>query len=160
MNNCVGFRNHKHFVLFLFYATIACSYALVLMFSRAIEWIIIATNNPSYEAPIFQVVALTINCVILFPVTIGIAFLFHYQISLVFSNLTTIDEYVRDKEKKEARQEGRTYSWPYDFGWKKNWRLFFGKSVFDWFHVNRPPKGDGTSFEKVESFENGEPRFF
>eukprot|EP00276_Gloeochaete_wittrockiana_P019541 CAMPEP_0184356952 /NCGR_PEP_ID=MMETSP1089-20130417/106200_1 /TAXON_ID=38269 ORGANISM="Gloeochaete wittrockiana, Strain SAG46.84" /NCGR_SAMPLE_ID=MMETSP1089 /ASSEMBLY_ACC=CAM_ASM_000445 /LENGTH=61 /DNA_ID=CAMNT_0026694465 /DNA_START=49 /DNA_END=231 /DNA_ORIENTATION=- len=33
---------------------------------------------------------------------------------------------------KEARRNKREYQWPYDFGWKQNLSLFFGKSTILW----------------------------
>eukprot|EP00948_MAST-09A_sp_MAST-9A-sp1_P004316 g4316.t1 len=45
MNNCVGWRNQKHFLLFLFWTTVGCVYSLILVCAKIYACIRSTTHN-------------------------------------------------------------------------------------------------------------------
>ena len=68
--------------------------------------------------------------------------------SCVIENLTTIDEYIMERQERNARKLKRPYKWPYDLGFKRNWIMFFGPTWWKWFIPGMGPKNDGMHFER------------
>ncbi len=147
MNNCVGVNNRKDFVLFLFYATLSQACAMGLLIARIVEWIRNAGAKSAATPPVWQIVLMALDMVFLLPVTLAVGGLLWYQISCIIENLTTIDEYVMERQQRAARKLRKPYKWPYDLGCWRNWCSFFGPSVRNWF-VSGGTKSDGVHFEK------------
>ena len=147
MNNCIGVNNRKDFVLFLFYATLSQACAMGLLIARIVEWIRSAGAKNAEVPPVWQIVLVALDLVFLLPVTLAVGGLLWYQISCIVENLTTIDEYVMERQQRAARKLRKPYSWPYDLGCWRNWCAFFGGNVRTWF-VSGGVKWDGIHFEK------------
>ena len=100
VNNCVGVNNRKDFVLFLFYATLSQACAMGLLMARIVGWVTAATAKGGSQPPILQIVLVALDFVFLLPVTIAVGGLLWYQVSCIVENLTTIDEYVLETQKR------------------------------------------------------------
>ncbi|KAL8518045.1 hypothetical protein ACS0TY_009365 [Phlomoides rotata] len=125
VNNCVGQRNYKSFLLLVFYATVSCSYSSVLIICCTIEgWDSIA----SQRLKIFHVgcglwsVGLSL--------TLGTLFIWH--VYLTSHNMTTIEYHEAKRAAWLARKSGQNYHHPYDVGSYKNITLVLGPDMLKW----------------------------
>eukprot|EP01090_Pellita_catalonica_P001265 TRINITY_DN10967_c0_g2_i1.p1 TRINITY_DN10967_c0_g2~~TRINITY_DN10967_c0_g2_i1.p1 ORF type:complete len:203 (+),score=9.51 TRINITY_DN10967_c0_g2_i1:253-861(+) len=151
VNNCVGFQNHKYFINFLIYTAIMLTYAGVAFVARLISIFINLSNNakirralrrggdgdvldmiPTDIAPL-QVVVVIVNLIIIVPLALSLYCLLLYQIDMVCSNMTSIEEYEDRYYKRQAKRKGTKYKWYYDVGKLRNWRQVFGPRWFLWF---------------------------
>eukprot|EP01120_Amphizonella_sp_Union-15-10_P008387 TRINITY_DN3004_c0_g1_i1.p1 TRINITY_DN3004_c0_g1~~TRINITY_DN3004_c0_g1_i1.p1 ORF type:complete len:222 (+),score=16.24 TRINITY_DN3004_c0_g1_i1:71-667(+) len=146
VNNCVGFRNHKTFILFLFYAVIALTWLLILLAWRLVEALINHTGKVD-ELPFGSVEFLMFfgNFILTLPITLAILSLFIYQVMLVKDNLTSIETFHKQRFIRHSKSlgENKKYQWDYDFGASYNMRSLFGKSYWEWFIPNISYEGDG-----------------
>jgi hypothetical protein len=159
VGNCVGHKNHKYFLLFLIYSTIGLSYELIMFIWRFIDGMMYysesmhAPQNTFHEyigTPFstHEVVLLIMNTFITMPVTIAIVSLLVYQISCVFANQTSIEDYISGRQNKAAAKVGvRPPAWPYDFGWLQNVRQKLGQNVWTWFIPIIKPISDGYTWK-------------
>ncbi len=142
LNNCVGFKNRKVFMLLLFYAffldVLGLAFSIYPLLKLAIQILQGNFNNLG----IFIVGLVGLGLGITFFVII-IMFL-RYHIDLLNKNKTTI-EHLDEKR-------GNIKDYNYDMGTDWNWKTVFGKSKMCWlFPLDTgigAPNGDGTVFMK------------
>ena len=91
LNNCIGYRNYKYFIVFLFYASVSLIFLLVTM----IEGFSFYFHEYTWES---------INCklfvagyIYIFSIFIGVIDLYIYHLSVIFKGVTTIE----NKENKK-----------------------------------------------------------
>jgi len=126
INNCVGFRNQKFFILFLLYTSLTSLYFLAtsipLFFSDTVAKLI--------EDPLnLQTMILSVICV---SFGFGLLAFAGFHFSLVLQNQTTL----------ESGPEPN----PYDVGRKSNWRQVFGPQPMFWFFPVANSVGNGYDF--------------
>jgi len=129
--NCVGFYNHKPFMLLLLYTVIL------------VNWVAFVTATPintvteSHSGePIFILIILMIASSTI-AVVVSLFFLFHCY--LTFKQMTTI-------EFCEQSRSGRLQN--YSEGWYKNMCHTFGPNPMLWFVPINNVSGDGMSFRQ------------
>uniref|UniRef100_A0A6B2LBQ5 Palmitoyltransferase n=1 Tax=Arcella intermedia TaxID=1963864 RepID=A0A6B2LBQ5_9EUKA len=145
--NAVGYRNHKFFILFLFYASISLIYFLICCITRVVLVLSNYSRATSFTLP--EVIGLMIQLFLTLPVTIGIFSLFCYQISCLAGNVTSIETYSQKKYKKGAKKRNLEFKWFYDYGFFHNMKEVMGHSFLQWFVPVMPEhirKGDGVTY--------------
>lgn len=129
INNCVGHLNHRSFTLFLFFVPIGCTHTTVILICFCLQQFYLLSGGV-YQRVMFQrnaVVSFTVYHLVfvLFciglsvGVTIAVGFLLCYQIKGIVSNKTAIEIWIVEKANR-PRDEGMTFTYPYDLGWKEN----------------------------------------
>jgi palmitoyltransferase len=120
VNNCVGFKNHRYFVSFLFYLWFACIYIGVMMSLVLFGWV--AVDNSIYYAWQHIISFVAILCI-----AIGITMtgFYGWHMYLILTNQTTIEFQFNKLGAWTSRTSSRLNE--YDLGWRKNLEQIFGK---------------------------------
>jgi len=156
--NAVGYRNHKFFFQFLFYASVSLIYFLICCIVRVV---LVLRNYSRYRFPFTttEIVLLIIQLVLTLPVTIGIASLFFYQLSCMWNNQTSVETFAYRRFKRGARlKNNKAFRWFYDYGVFNNLKDVLGHTLVEWFipvvpeHVRT---SDGTLFKTRPLHEVG-----
>jgi palmitoyltransferase len=123
--NCVGFKNYKFFVLFLFYATLSC-----YLYQFAGIPVLISMFSNLRSANLEFLPLMTSLTTSTFALCLTLFSLFH--LGLVFSGRTTIE--VSANMRSRRRGEKIKESNPYDAGSKRaNWCAVMGYNSWEWF---------------------------
>eukprot|EP00002_Diphylleia_rotans_P016689 TRINITY_DN3247_c0_g1_i2.p1 TRINITY_DN3247_c0_g1~~TRINITY_DN3247_c0_g1_i2.p1 ORF type:complete len:285 (-),score=42.44 TRINITY_DN3247_c0_g1_i2:154-1008(-) len=93
INNCVGMKNQKFFVLFLIFAIIASCHALLIIMARIIFHF--SKKEDSDDSPFspMDVFCMISTFLIVAPILAGIITLLGWQIYLISKNVSTIEYY-------------------------------------------------------------------
>jgi len=139
VSNCVGFYNHKYFVLFLLYLWLGCGYTAVMSFFPF-------RTSSGFEG---SRGAVLFTFVISLSVMLALSMLLGWHIYLVLTGQTTIEFYYNKNRDRQARLKGEVYINEYDLGSLKNFQIFFGagRFWFSWLMPSiKPPPGDGIIY--------------
>ncbi|XP_058182054.1 probable protein S-acyltransferase 15 isoform X3 [Rhododendron vialii] len=126
INNCVGHRNYKAFVVLVFYAAMSSLYSAVVTICCTIEkdW------NYSGSGPLklFYIVCgvMTVGLFLTLGTLLG------WHIFLISHNMTTIERYDVIRAAWLARKSGQSYRHPFDVGVYKNITLILGPNMLKW----------------------------
>ena len=188
LNNCVGHYNHRYFMLFIIYIWqgvlfVMCTsgnYALSLMVgSRSLAHRILSdtplrfalnffgTNPSLHTRTMGEVTMVMLLFFICFGVWIGLTILGGWHLYLISKAETSIEWNDNRIISMEYSRRGRTFVNPYNYGVKKNWKLFLGlvhnRNFFR--HVllpsGHPPAGNGINWRLgylIKATEPVEPR--
>jgi len=149
VGNCIGYYNHKNFLLFLIYVVLGCSHSCFLAIWRLTR-LVIMLNNPSRRVrnmvESWQLVTCIIAIVLILAVLIGVGSLLYWQLSCLWNNITTIEDWEIDREERKAKSERRRpIKFPFDVSPGANFRSVLGESVWSWL-VPIGPSGDGLKY--------------
>mmetsp|Transcript_17651 Transcript_17651/g.49672 ORF Transcript_17651/g.49672 Transcript_17651/m.49672 type:complete len:340 (-) Transcript_17651:68-1087(-) len=159
VNNCIGFRNQKHFVLFVLYATLVCCWILLIDFYY-MYWLLAYTYSHRGTEPaagidrdknavVLRFAVILSSVILLVPTTAGLVNLASWQLSFAVLNTTTIER--REIKWLKSRVSSENLKWKYNYGRYQNLAHLFGPTFLDWpFPTGpHPREGDGTSFYEV-----------
>jgi len=153
VDNCVGYRNHKSFMLFLMYSVITLIDFLISIIYRLI-WD--ASHDPTMIGP-FDIVLFFYHFMITFPMTIMIFGLFGYQLSCLLENCTAVETTSYDNYRWLYKRQKLKFYWIYDQGVRANLRDFCGTSFLEWWFPVVPlhvQEGSGTTWIMPRPFPN------
>ncbi|KAI0720048.1 palmitoyltransferase PFA4 [Cerioporus squamosus] len=145
VNNCVGHFNYGHFIRFLFYVDLACTYHLVMLTKRVMGsttyW-----DEPSGRELIFIV----LNYATCIPVLLAVGIFSLYHFYALMGNSTTIEGWEKDKVATLVRR-GRIHEvkFPYNLGIRRNIESVLGPRPLMWCCPTVPP-GDGLKYPLAE----------
>ena len=89
MNNCIGFYNYGHFIRFLSFVDIGCSYHLITVIKRIIH------PHPVPSSNELGIIVANILFCLLVLIVVGSFSIYHFY--AVFINTTTIENWEKDK---------------------------------------------------------------
>lgn len=131
--NCVGFRNYKYFLLFVFYSAICTTYIAGTM--KESVW---QSIHP--ETPFHRMYLLLFGETLAALLSVLIMLFLAFHIWLMLSAMTTIEFCEKSDLQKSS------YSSAYSQGFSGNIRAALGDNPLLWFLPCSPPSGDGLSF--------------
>ncbi|CAH9116048.1 unnamed protein product [Cuscuta europaea] len=129
INNCVGHRNYKPFVLLVFYSTIASTYSSIMLISSIVnkDW---SSADVSGWSPLW---IFYVTCgVMIVVLTVTLATLLGWHIYLTVHNMTTIEYYEASRAAWLARKSGVAYRHAFDVGTHRNIALVLGPNMLKW----------------------------
>lgn len=131
--NCVGFRNHKFFLLLVFYAMLDCIFICVTMSETMLKAVSEEMSPLRRFGIVYCMTLSSLMCMLLVP------FLF-LHISFMVRAQTTI-------EFCEKRSKNHGVPISYDRGLLESARSVLGPNMLVWLLPVSPPDGDGVSFQ-------------
>ncbi|KAI0673782.1 zf-DHHC-domain-containing protein [Trametes maxima] len=145
VNNCVGHFNYGHFVRFLFYVDMSCSYHLAMVTRRVLSstsyW-----DEPSGKELIFIV----LNFATCIPVLLAVGIFSLYHFYSLLGNSTTIEGWEKDKVATLVRRGRiREIKFPYNLGMRRNIDSVLGTNPLTWCCPTVPP-GNGLKYPLAE----------
>lgn len=127
-SECIGFRNHRYFVLFLInvemYLIVATLYSCWILIQFFVE--------DRYPVVLFSFHILFVFC-LGFVFSICMLFFTGFTVYQVLKNRTTIESYERQRYRNRHRNGGREMGNVFDLGWKRNWQVVMGDHWWQWF---------------------------
>lgn len=126
INNCVGLRNYKAFIVLVLYATMASIYSSVVLVSCTVQKDWNFTGMASLK--IFYI----ISGVTIVGLSLTLGTLLGWHIYLIIHNMTTIEYYEAIRALWLARKSGQSYRHPYNVGVYKNITLVLGPNMLNW----------------------------
>src|SRR3989338_4337402 len=122
--NCIGFRNHRFFLMFLLWSSRGSGVSAWLSWPRFLRALDLLRQWPP-EASVGRgaLVYVFVGCCAV-SVAVGGMALFH--LFLVASGQTTIELYINGDKAKLYKRAGKLYHNPYDLGCRRNLEDFFG----------------------------------
>jgi len=145
IGNCVGYYNHKFFVLFMFYLCMGCLYVACMAFKPFLD---VPNFEQPWELPVSRN-AITFCFIITVAVFFAVGGLCCWHFFLLLTNQTTIEFYVNQFAKSAAKRRGEKWQNEFDLGVKKNFQIFFGSGKYwiSWLLPSISPNpGDGMSY--------------
>ncbi|KAK9483897.1 DHHC palmitoyltransferase-domain-containing protein [Lipomyces starkeyi] len=149
-SSCIGYDNHKYFILFLIYVVVFCLVSFFASGMVLLDWIDRSEYLDTY---------ISLNWVFLFIVSIifaiAVGIFLCYQLYLLFANKTTIEAMETQRYKSSVASSSYRYSEApssesvgnvFDLGWRENFRQVMGDNPWTWFLPVRTSKGNGTTF--------------
>ncbi|KAJ3368365.1 Palmitoyltransferase zdhhc15 [Allomyces arbusculus] len=142
INNCVGFYNYKHFLLFVFYTALYSLTILICTAPLCLPALQMSTDDEYAAAA--HVLSVTLVATLFGLILVGF---FAFHASLVLRNMTTIEnmEEQRYAVVNAADPNARRVN-PFDLGWRANLVQVLGSKVALWWVPVTSPVGDGLSF--------------
>ncbi|KAF8167385.1 DHHC palmitoyltransferase-domain-containing protein [Crassisporium funariophilum] len=144
INNCVGHFNHGHFIRFLFFVDLACSYHVTMVTKR-----VLSTVGGMYwdEPSSVELVMIIMNYVACIPVLLAVGGFSIYHFYSLLGNSTTIEGWEKDKVAVMVRKgKTREVTFPYDLGMRRNIESVLGPRPLLWCCPTRAP-GTGLKYE-------------
>ncbi|CDS01165.1 hypothetical protein [Sporisorium scitamineum] len=129
--NCVGHFNYPHFIRFLFYVDITCTFHLVMISCRVLD----KFNSYTYwrEPSTRELVWLVVNYALCIPVIVLVGVFSVYHFYCVAVNQTTIESWEKDRTATMIRRgRVRKVKYPYDLGVWRNVKQVLGDRPLLW----------------------------
>ncbi|KAA1468130.1 zf-DHHC-domain-containing protein [Dentipellis sp. KUC8613] len=147
VNNCVGYFNYGHFIRFLFFVDIACSYHVTMVTRR----VLVALHSPYYDAPSSpELIFIVLNYVTCVPVLIMVGGFSLYHFYCLSGNSTTIEGWEKQRVATLVRRgKIRQIKFPYNLGVRRNIESILGTSPLLWCLPSKPP-GTGLKYQLAE----------
>ncbi|KAI8141092.1 DHHC palmitoyltransferase-domain-containing protein [Fennellomyces sp. T-0311] len=145
--NCVGHDNYPHFVRFILYVDIACSYALGLLVWR-VRSILDDMRHFRWHADptTTEIVFLVLNFILAFVVLFCVGILSIYHLYCMARNQSSVESWERSKVKKLVKRgKIMPIEYPFDVGLYKNICSVLGNNPFAWLWP-QAPTSDGLVY--------------
>ncbi|KIJ66242.1 hypothetical protein HYDPIDRAFT_86668 [Hydnomerulius pinastri MD-312] len=144
VNNCIGHFNYGHFLRFLFYVDVTCSYHLAMVTSRVMT----SMSRRFYDDPSgLELIFIVMNYVFSVPVLLAVGAFSIYHFYSLIRNTTTIEGWEKDKAATlKRRGKIQEVKFPYNLGVRRNIASVLGSNPLLWCCPTVPP-GTGLKYQ-------------
>ncbi|KAI0931576.1 hypothetical protein AcW1_001057 [Taiwanofungus camphoratus] len=145
VNNCVGHFNYGHFIRFLFYVDVACSYHVSMITRRVYSATRYWDNMDGLE-----LIFVILNYATCIPVLLAVGGFSLYHFYRLMGNTTTIEGWEKDKVATLVRH-GKIHEikFPYNLGVRRNISSVLGENRLLWCWPTVTP-GTGLKYQLAE----------
>ncbi|GBE77566.1 zf-DHHC-domain-containing protein [Sparassis latifolia] len=144
VNNCIGHFNYGHFLRFLFYVDIACSYHAAMVTRRV--YVASVGNYFDYLSGT-ELIFIILNYVTCLPVLLAVGGFSLYHLYSLLGNSTTIEGWEKDKAATLVRHgKIREIKFPYNLGMRLNVESVLGANPLLWCWPTVTP-GTGLKYQ-------------
>ncbi|KZS93474.1 zf-DHHC-domain-containing protein [Sistotremastrum niveocremeum HHB9708] len=144
VNNCIGHFNYAHFLRFLFFVDVACTYHLAMVTARVRDSF---GNGYWIEPSNTEIVFIVLNYTTCVPVILAVGIFSLYHFYCVLTNTTTIEGWEKDKVATLIRRgKIREVKFPYDLGVAENLKSVLGRNPLLWCWPTNPT-GNGLKYQ-------------
>jgi palmitoyltransferase len=153
--NCIGARNHAHFLRFLFYTVLADGLVLLFLCKRIYSIYEIAHLSSIHGPTTKEMVFLICTTFSSFLTLVLISVLLGYQLWQVLENTTTIEALEKQRvDRWVEKHHASEVEFPYDISWPRNLSVVFsGTQPLLWFWPWNVTKHDGLDYPTLEEVE-------
>lgn len=151
INQCVGLRNERHFVLFMAWFVISCSFFVFLGYEYL--WPAIAYQSDDWHSKL-PPTGYVLIYVMALALGFAVSIMLFWHLYLVSSAESTVENYDFARYREVAKTRGTEFVNSYDLGRMKNLTLFFnlGPSGYPLYTLLLPlrcaPCSDGVSWTR------------
>ncbi|PWZ00626.1 zf-DHHC-domain-containing protein, partial [Testicularia cyperi] len=153
--NCVGFHNYAHFIRFLFWVDVTCTYHLVMVSLRVLD----RFNSWGYwrEPTSREMLWMVVNYVLCIPVLLLVGAFSIYHFYCAATNQTTIESWEKDRVQTMIRRgKIRKLKYPYHLGVISNLTTTFGSNPLLWcMPAANNQEGDGLKYRVAHGIDEG-----
>jgi len=158
INNCVGFGNYRHFVLFLLFLAMSCIFVVCTFFPVFYDGFFNHRSRRHYHLPRSARSSIMTSFMIACSILVALFILGGFHVYLVLTNQTTIEFQLNLMHRREARKNGEYFRNPYDMGRRRNFQQVFGPNPFCRFrwlmpYLAQAPVGDGMNFNSISALK-------
>ncbi|KAI9497693.1 DHHC palmitoyltransferase-domain-containing protein, partial [Zychaea mexicana] len=141
--NCVGHDNYPHFIRFILFVDIACSYALGLLVWRVRS---IMNDIRHFRPTTTEIVFLVLNFILAFVVLFCVGILSIYHMYCMSRNQSSVESWERSKVNTLIKR-GKILpiKYPFDVGFYRNICSVLGNNPLTWLWPKKPTS-DGLVF--------------
>jgi len=152
INNCVGFFNRRHFLLFVFWVGVGILTFAIICAVHIAGIYLRFPKLPEDKKPPMSNWLLVCAVPYALSISIGVFFLFFTNVYLIGTGQTSIEQVVNNRIKRAAKQNGQVFHNQWNLGWRENFQEVFGDRHWSlWLVPYRdPPKGDGINYRVAE----------
>jgi len=143
IGNCVGFKNHKYFLLVIFYSAILSLWVSASMFAQTVE-------STKYDTPYWRMCMLLSAETLAIFLSIGLLIFCNFHIWLFLNGLTTI-EFCEKSLRKSFNSQ-------YSQGCIQDIYNNLGPRWYLWLLPLSPPDGEGLYYESIHDRKPLNPR--
>ncbi|KAH7916458.1 zf-DHHC-domain-containing protein [Hygrophoropsis aurantiaca] len=144
VNNCIGHFNCGHFIRFLFYVDVTCTYHLFMVTRR----VFYTMGARCWDEPTgLELIFIIMNYVFSIPVLLAVGAFSLYHFYSLLGNTTTIEGWEKDKA-ATLRRRGKIQEvkFPYNLGARRNIASVLGSNPLLWCWPTVPP-GTGLKYQ-------------
>jgi len=143
LGNCVGFGNHKYFLLVIFYSAILSLWVSSSMFAETVE-------STKYKTPYWRMIMLLSAETLSIFLSLVLLIFCNFHIWLFLNGLTTIEFCEKSLRK--------TFNSQYSHGFIQDLYNNLGPTCWLWLLPVSPPQGEGLYFESSHERKPLQPK--
>lgn len=128
VNNCVGYNNYRHFLLFIFYLLVGCAFVLSTAMIPRLLGPELHTLHRRRRIGLFSFTALParpgtpafFQLILAFSAMLALSFFALWHLFLTCTGQTTLEFYINAADRRDARRLGQPWTNPFNRGLKNN----------------------------------------
>ncbi|KZT53292.1 zf-DHHC-domain-containing protein [Calocera cornea HHB12733] len=153
INQCVGLRNERHFVLFMAYFVLACACFCTFGYPYFFLSLDFFEDWPYWPGRTPFILIYILAGVL----SVAVLIMLLWHLRLVMLGETTVENYDNDAYRRLTKERGTRFVNCFDLGWKRNLWMFFNLDEYPIYAIMLPlrvvPYTNGRTWEKADGYD-------